>query len=170
MEELRVPRLSPHNSHLKELGDRASGSNWPGQPATGGTERAALAKPWARASCWSRSFGHPTTLACLGGGSSNSSRSGPVASTMSSVTSPRPWKLRSGGRACRRPCSQICASVRPSTRKSESSSGRPCADLGMKAWYLSRNPPSALDIHFLVKAKRESGSASVGVGRSCLLN
>ena len=44
MEELQVPPLVAHNSHLKELGDRASGSNWPGQRVTGGTERAALAK------------------------------------------------------------------------------------------------------------------------------
>lgn len=88
----------------------------------------------------------------------------------STVTSPRPWKLRPGGRACRRPCSQICASLRPSTRKTETSSGRPCADRGMKAWYLSRNPPSALDTHFLVNAKRERGSASLGTERLCLLN
>jgi hypothetical protein len=40
----------------------------------------------------------------------------------------------------------------------------------MKAWYFSLNPPSALDIHFLVKAKRVSGSRSLEAERSCLLN
>ena len=38
----------------------------------------------------------------------------------------------------------------------------------MKAWYLSLNPPSALDTHLLEKAKRERGSVSRIAGWRCL--